>query len=85
VYTTLLSYYFIVVRGVCELFRFDNYRMVSILAAPIVFLIAIFPEDIFTMYTYILKVSQYGINPLLLYPFILLLIASVRGLRGGTT
>jgi len=81
VFTTLLSYYFIVVRGICELFRFHNYRIVSILAAPIIFLVAIFPEDIFTMYKYLLAVTKYGMLPLLLYPFILLSIASIRGLK----
>jgi spore germination protein len=79
VYTTLLSYYFIVVRGICELFRFHNYRLVSILTSPIIFLVAIFPEDIFTMYRYLLAITKYGMNPLLLYPFILLFIASIRG------
>ncbi|MRG84705.1 GerAB/ArcD/ProY family transporter [Salinibacillus xinjiangensis] len=82
VFTTLLSYYFIVVRGICELFRFHHYRVISICGAPVVFLVAMAPNDIYTMYDYILVVVRYGLLPLLGYPFLLLILAAIRHKKG---
>ncbi|WP_010096681.1 GerAB/ArcD/ProY family transporter [Ornithinibacillus scapharcae] len=82
VFTTLLSYYFIIVRGICELFRFHHYRLISVLAAPIVFIIAILPDDIFHMYDYILLVTKFALLPLLVYPFMLLVVAAIRRKKG---
>ncbi|GAA0302288.1 hypothetical protein GCM10008924_20340 [Gracilibacillus halotolerans] len=85
VFTTLLSYYFFMVRGFSEVFQVEHYRKISILAAPIIYLISILPDDIYTMYDYILWFSRYGIVPLLAYPYILLLIAVIRKKKGAIT
>ncbi|MCP8617691.1 GerAB/ArcD/ProY family transporter [Salirhabdus salicampi] len=82
VFTTLLSYYFVVVRGLCELFRFHHYRVISIFGAPVIYFLAMFPDDIYVMYDYILMVSRFGLAPLLFYPFTLLLLAMIRRKKG---
>ncbi|MGN8647619.1 GerAB/ArcD/ProY family transporter [Gracilibacillus sp. HCP3S3_G5_1] len=82
VFTTLLSYYFLIVRGICELLRFHHYRVVAIICAPIAFGIAIYPEDIYKMYDYIIVTTNYGLLAILAYPFIALIIAKIRGKRG---
>ncbi|RKQ28552.1 GerAB/ArcD/ProY family transporter [Oceanobacillus halophilus] len=84
VFTTLLSYYFLVVRGVCGIFRFHHYRVVSLITAPIIYGIAIFPRDIYTLYDYIRMFSSYGVVPLLVYPFFLLCISIIRKKKGGS-
>lgn len=85
VFTTLLSYYFLMVRGFSEVFQVEHYRMISIMVAPIIYLISIVPDDIYTMYDYILLFSRYSIVPLLAYPYFLLLIAVIRKKKGAIT
>lgn len=84
VFTTLLSYYFIFVRGVGELFKFYNYRMISFIGFPIVFIIAMLPQDIYQMYGYISQVTFWGIFLTIAYPIFLLLVAKIRK-KGGAS
>lgn len=78
VYTTLLSFYFIFVRGVAELIRSEHYRMIACIGFPIMFIIAIFPSDIYTMYDYLLKVTFFGLFIVIVYPLLLLIISIFR-------
>ncbi|THE13000.1 spore gernimation protein [Bacillus timonensis] len=84
VFTTLLSNYFLIVRGIGELFRYFNYRVIAIIGFPVVFCIAIFPRNIFQMYDQILLVTLYGLLLTIVYPVILLGIAKVRK-KGGVS
>jgi spore germination protein len=84
VFTTLLSYYFVFVRGTGELFRFYNYRVISLIGFPIMFIIAMFPQDIYEMYDFIFYVTFYGIFLIVCYPAFLLIVAILRK-KGGTS
>ncbi len=85
VFTTLLSFYFIFVRGVSELFTSEKYRIISLIGFPIVFIIAMLPEDIYEMYNYILKMTLFGIVLTIVYPVLLLLLAMIRKKGGIST
>ncbi|MFT4414190.1 GerAB/ArcD/ProY family transporter [Fredinandcohnia humi] len=82
VFTTLLSFYFMYVRGVAELFQSERYRLISAIGFPIMFTIAIFPQDIYEMYEYVLTVTCYGIFLTIVYPVFLLIIAMIRKIGG---
>lgn len=51
VFTTLLSFYFIFVRGVGELFQTGHYRIISLMGLPLIFIIALLPQDIYESMT----------------------------------
>jgi spore germination protein len=84
VFTTLLSFYFICVRGVSEIFQIKKYRILSFVWFPIIFIIALIPEDIYEMYHYILSVTFCGLFLTILYPVALLAVALIRK-KGGAT
>lgn len=84
VFTTLLSYYFVFVRGIGELFRFKHDRIISLVGFPVTFIIAIFPQDIYQMYDFILQVTFYGIFLTVFYPVLLLVVAKIRN-KGGVS
>jgi spore germination protein len=84
VFTTLLSFYFICVRGVSEIFHIKKYRILSFGGVPIIFIIALIPEDIYEMYNYILSVTFGGLFLTILYPVALLAVAMVRK-KGGAS
>ncbi|MEN2767562.1 GerAB/ArcD/ProY family transporter [Ornithinibacillus xuwenensis] len=81
VFTTLLSVYFFVIRGVAELFRFERYRLLTLLIFPVVFAVALIPNDIFEMYEFLLYVTKYGLILTIGYPVFLWLIACLRRKR----
>lgn len=82
VFTTLLSHYFLIVRGIGELFRYYNYRVIAIAESPILFCIAIFPQNIYQLYEYLMAVTLTGLPLTIVYPVILLAIARLRK-KGG--
>ncbi|MEH7386480.1 GerAB/ArcD/ProY family transporter [Bacillus sp. JJ1521] len=84
VFTTLLSYYFIIIRGIGELFRYYNYRVIAAAGFPVVFCIAIYPQNIYHMYDLILLVTSCGLPLTIVFPVILLGIAKLRK-RGGVS
>lgn len=78
VFTTQLSYYFLIVRGIGELFRYYNYRVIALLGTPVVFVIALLPRNIYEMYDYILFATFFGLPLTIIYPVFLLVIAKLR-------
>ncbi|WP_010676774.1 GerAB/ArcD/ProY family transporter [Bacillus timonensis] len=84
VFTTLLSYYFIIVRGIGELFRYYNYRVIALAGFPVVFSIAIFPQNIYQMYDLLLLVTFCGLPLTIVFPVVLLGIAKFRN-KGGVS
>lgn len=85
VFTTLLSYYFLFVRGIAEMFGTKKYRLISFLGSPLVFIIAIIPEDIYVLYDYLVKVTFFVAFSTIVYPILLLLIAKLRKIKGDPT
>ncbi|SOC18082.1 spore germination protein [Ureibacillus xyleni] len=83
VFTTLLSYYFIFVRGVAEIFSTKKYRLISFIALPIAFFIALFPRDIFDVYSYLRVFWTGSVMFYFVYVFFLMVIAKVRRKKGS--
>ncbi|MBB6732820.1 GerAB/ArcD/ProY family transporter [Cohnella zeiphila] len=85
VFTTLFSTYFLTVTELGNLFHFKDHRMLSFFLLPILFLMAMLPQNILQMYT----VSRFsGLTRHCItigYPAFLLIIAWVRGKRGDRT
>lgn len=78
VYTSLLSYYFVFVRGIAELINYHRYGVISLIGSPIAFVIAMIPGNIYEVYHIVLLLTQYGILLMIVYPLCLLLIAMIR-------
>lgn len=85
VFTTLLSYYFLFVRGVAEIFGTKKYRLISYIGSPLVFVIAIIPEDIYVLYDYIVMITFFVSFSTIVYLILLLLIAKLRKIKGDAT
>lgn len=85
VFTTLLSYYFLFVRGIAEMFSLKKYRLISLIGAPLVFVIAIVPDDIYVLYSYIVNLAFFVAFSTIVYPILLLLIAKLRNIKGDAT
>lgn len=83
VFTTLLSYYFVFVRGMVELFKLKKYRIISVLGFPVVFFVALIPEDIYELYDFILSFTLAGLLLVIVYPVILLMVAKIRKKKGS--
>lgn len=78
VFTTLYSTYFLVVQALSELFHIEDHRVWSFALLPLVFLLAMLPIDIASLYRLIEYVGRIGLVLTILYPLILLLVAVVR-------
>ncbi|WP_281274252.1 GerAB/ArcD/ProY family transporter [Lysinibacillus antri] len=83
VFTTLLSYYFIVVRGVAEMINSKNYRFISVGTFLIAFLIALIPSDIYDVYNYLLFLWVGGVIFYILYVILLVVLAKVLRKKGS--
>ncbi len=82
VFTTLLSYYFIFVRGVAEMFQTKKFRMISFIGVPIAISIAMIPQDTYELYNYIKSAAFIDIILVIIYPIILLMIAKILRKKG---
>ncbi|USG67876.1 spore germination protein [Brevibacillus ruminantium] len=82
VFTTLFSSYFLTIHSASKLFRLRDYRLFSFFILPIVFIMAMFPQNIMHMYEIIQKVGRVGLIITIAYPGMLLLIAILRRKRG---
>jgi len=82
VFTTLCSYFFVIVRGTAELFRTDHYGFISTLMIPIVFIIALIPNNVYEIYNYAIKVSYIGLFLFIILPAGLFIIGRIRNKVG---
>ena len=82
VFTTLLSYYFIFVRGLAEMFKTSKYRFISMVGIPIAILIALIPQDTYDLYLYIKSTAFISILFVIPFPILLLMIAIIRQKKG---
>ena len=83
VFTTLISYYFIYVRGVAEMFQTRKFRIISWAGTPIAFLIAFIPQDTYELYNYIRGAAFADIFLVIIYPMLLLLLAKILRKKGN--
>ena len=82
VFTTLLSFYFIYVRGVAEMLKTRKFRTIAWTGIPIAFLIAFFSKDTYQLYNYIKNAAFFDIFLVIIYPVFLLLIAKIFRKKG---
>ncbi|WP_373229302.1 endospore germination permease [Cohnella sp.] len=82
VFTTLFSSYFIAIKEVSKLFRLRDHKMFSFFLLPVVFFMAMIPQNILQMYEIIQNVGRIGLCITIAYPGLLLLIAMIRKKRG---
>ncbi|QBK25919.1 GerAB/ArcD/ProY family transporter [Ureibacillus thermophilus] len=78
VFTTLLSYYFVIVRGTAEIFRTDKYHFIATLMVPVVFIVALVPNNIYEIYRYGIKVAGFAMILYIILPISLLIIGRFR-------
>lgn len=82
-YTTILSGYLIIIHTASLLFKLESHRVLSYIALPFVFFVAMYPQNIFHLYRLIELVGKFGLVITLGYPLILLLIALIRRKKGS--
>jgi spore germination protein len=82
VFTTLMSYYYVIVRGIAELFHFPRHRFIAFASVVVTFIISLIPKNIYDVYHYIFTITRYGLILTIIYPFILLVIAIIRKKKG---
>jgi spore germination protein len=82
VFTTLFSTYFLAIKEMSKLFRLRDHKMFSFFLLPVVFFMAMLPQNILHMYEIIQHVGRIGLYITIVYPGILLIIAMIRKKRG---
>jgi spore germination protein len=82
VFTTLFSSYFLVIKELSKLFRLRDHKMFSFFLLPVVFFMAMLPQNILQMYEIIQNVGRIGLFITVVYPGLLLIIAMLRKKRG---
>jgi spore germination protein len=82
VFTTLFSSYFLAIKELSTLLRLRDHKMFSFFFLPIVFTMAMFPQNILQMYEIIQNVGRIGLVITIGYPSLLLIIAMIRKKRG---
>lgn len=83
VFTTLLSSYFLTIRMTSQLFRLQDHKAISTFILPLVFIMAMIPQNIIQLYAVIEDVGRIGLYITIGYPGLLLLISLVRKKRGN--
>ncbi|MFC5653512.1 endospore germination permease [Paenibacillus solisilvae] len=82
VFTTLFSSYYLTIRAICNLFRLKDQNMFSFFLLPIVFIMAMLPQNILQMYAIIEDVGRIGLFITIGYPGLLFILSLIRGKRG---
>ncbi|TBL81840.1 GerAB/ArcD/ProY family transporter [Paenibacillus thalictri] len=83
VFTTLFSSYYITIHSMSSLFHLRNHKMFSLFLLPIVFILAMLPQNVLQMYDIIEKVGRIGLWITIAYPGVLLVMALIRKKSGG--
>jgi spore germination protein len=82
VFTTLFSSYYLMIHSTSELFRLRDHKLFSFFVLPFVFMMAMMPQNVLQMYKIIQIVGQIGLVLTVVYPLLLLVVASIRKKRG---
>ncbi|CAM4012931.1 GerAB/ArcD/ProY family transporter [Lederbergia lenta] len=80
VFTTIFSSYMFSVQALKQIFRLQDHKLFSYFLLPIVFVIAMLPENTLQMYQIIGFVGKIGLLITIVSPFLLLIIAKLRKL-----
>jgi spore germination protein len=83
VFTTLFSSYYFTIHSISKLFRLRDHKMLTFFVLPYLFIVAMMPKNILHMYQIIETVGKLGLFITILYPFILLIVATFRKKRGN--
>jgi spore germination protein len=81
VFTTLFSSYYLTINSIKELFNLNDHKMLSYFILPIVFTLAMLPQNILQMYKVIQNVGRAGLFITFVYPGLLLMIDLIRSWR----
>ncbi|MDQ8733607.1 endospore germination permease [Paenibacillus sp. LHD-38] len=83
VFTTLFSSYFLTIYSINKLFRLRDHKLFSYFILPIVFVMAMLPQNIVQMYEIIENVGRFGLYITIVYPGLLLFVSILRKKRGA--
>lgn len=81
VFTTLFSSYFLTIHSIKELFSLKDHKALSYFILPIVFFLAMLPQNILHMYEIIQYIGRAGLAITIMYPLLLLGIDLFKGWR----
>jgi spore germination protein len=81
VFTTLFSSYFLTIHSITQLFQLRDHKMFSLFVIPIIFFLAMIPQNAVQMYQFIEFVGRAGLVITIAYPALLLGVAWIRKLR----
>jgi spore germination protein len=82
VFTTLFSTYYFTIHTLSRMLKLKDHRCLSFFLLPYLFAQAMVPDNIVQMYEIITLVGRYGLYLTIGYPFLLLIIAAIRKIRG---
>lgn len=78
VFTTLFSTYYFTIHSIRQLFKLKDHKFLAMLILPFIFILSMYPKNVFQMYLIISAVGRVGLLPTIVYPLLLLVIAIVR-------
>ncbi|GAB6931013.1 spore germination receptor protein GerAB [Paenibacillus sp. JCM 10914] len=82
VFTSLAASFYICLQGTRKLMGTSDQRLISHFFFPFVFILAMIPRSVFSMYTHVEMIGKLGLFLTLGYPILLWILALVRKVRG---
>ncbi|WP_059105705.1 GerAB/ArcD/ProY family transporter [Shouchella shacheensis] len=82
VYTTIYASYMFTAHSLSQLFRLRDHKMFSFCILPLIFIIAMIPQNTLHMYEIVQMVGRLGLILTILYPILLYVIALLRKKKG---
>ncbi|MEK0317007.1 GerAB/ArcD/ProY family transporter [Cohnella sp. 56] len=82
VFTTLFSSYYLTTQAMTQILRLRDERIFSFFLLPIIYVMAMIPENIVKMYEAVVKMGSVGLFVTMGYPGLLLLISLIRRKKG---
>lgn len=82
VFTTLFSTYYLTIDKARRLFGMKEHKTLALFGLPLVFFMAMLPQNIFEMYEIIKSIGRIGLIVTIGYPAFLLSVAIIRNKRG---
>ncbi|SDI46224.1 GerAB/ArcD/ProY family transporter [Natribacillus halophilus] len=82
VFTTLYGTYMFIVYSLKQLLRLQDHKLFSYFMLPIVFVIAMLPQNTLQLYEIVQRVGTAGLCLTVLYPILLYVIARIRRKKG---
>lgn len=82
VFTSLAASYYVSIYGAQSMLGTQDHRFISHFLLPIVFILAMIPKSVFSLYVLVEIFGRIGLGLTLGYPVILLIVAISRKVRG---